>query len=204
MSKIFYIMGKSASGKDKIYGRLSSMEELKLKELILYTTRPIRNGETDGRQYYFVNEDKFREFQKEGKVIESRSYQTIHGVWTYFTADDGQMHLENQDYLAIGTLESYLKMKTYCGADRVCPIYIEVEDGERLKRAIKREEKQENPRYQEMCRRFLADEKDFSEEKIEQAEIKIRFQNTDLEHCVKEIAEYIKSEKQDICSVKGV
>lgn len=48
----------------------------------------------------------------------------------------------------------------------MCLIYIEVEDGERLARALHREGKQEEPRYEEMCRRFLADQVDFSEEKI--------------------------------------
>lgn len=42
MGKIFYIMGKSASGKDKIYSRLLANEQINLKKLILYTTRPIR------------------------------------------------------------------------------------------------------------------------------------------------------------------
>lgn len=45
MGKIFYIMGKSASGKDRIYSILSKDESLGLKRLVLYTTRPIRAGE---------------------------------------------------------------------------------------------------------------------------------------------------------------
>ena len=52
MGKIFYIMGKSASGKDKIHGILLQDKELELADLILYTTRPIRSGETDGQQYH--------------------------------------------------------------------------------------------------------------------------------------------------------
>lgn len=57
----------------------------------------------------------------------------------------------------IGTLESYEKMREYYGADSLVPLYIEVEDGERLLRAVKREQMQEQPKYQELCRRFLAD-----------------------------------------------
>lgn len=52
-------------------------------------------------------------------------------------------------------------MKEYYGEETVCPIYIQVEDGERLQRALIREKQQENPRYAEMCRRFLADQEDF-------------------------------------------
>ena len=184
-------MGKSASGKDKIYSRLAGNKELNLKKLILYTTRPVRDGEENGKQYYFTDEKKLQEFKTEGKVIEARAYNTVYGVWTYFTADDGQVDLENADYLGIGTLESYVKMREYYGKENVCPVYIEVEDGERLARALKRERGQEIPRYEEMCRRFLADQEDFSEEKIAAAGITRKFQNVDLDVCVRNIIDYI-------------
>lgn len=193
MGKIFYIMGKSASGKDKIYRFLAGNEELGLKKLILYTTRPIRMGEESGKQYYFVNDEKLEEFRSKGNLIEARTYDTVHGLWTYFTADDGQVDLSKSDYLGIGTLESYKKMQDYYGAEAVCPIYIQVEDGERLGRALKREKKQETPKFAEMCRRFLADQEDFSEEKIAEAGIEKRFENVELDICVEEIVNYIKS-----------
>ena len=179
MGKIFYIMGKSASGKDKIYSRLAGNKELNLKKLILYTTRPVRDGEKDGVQYYFTDDQKLKEFEEAGKVIESRAYNTVYGVWTYFTADDGQIDLKNGNYLGIGTLESFQKMKNYYG--------------KRLIRAIRREQEQETPKYKELCRRFLADEEDFSEEKIKEAEIQKRFVNDDLDLCVKNIINYVNS-----------
>lgn len=193
MGKIFYIMGKSASGKDRIYSRLAGDKELNLKKLVLYTTRPVREGEKDGVQYYFTDDRKLHAFEKEGKVIESRSYNTVYGVWMYFTADDGQIDLTKGNYLGIGTLESFQKMKDYYGKESVVPVYIEVEDGERLIRAIRREQDQEKPKYKELCRRFLADEDDFSEEKIRSAEIQKRFVNDDLDLCVKNIMKYINS-----------
>lgn len=67
-----------------------------------------------------------------------------------------------------------------------------MEDGERLKRAIAREETQKEPHYEELCRRFLADAEDFSEEKLEQAGIEKRFFNKSLETCLSEITAYIK------------
>ena len=193
MGRIFYIMGKSSSGKDTIYSRLLRDKEFGLKNVLLYTTRPVRQGEADGREYHFVDEERFRQFMDEGKVIEYRTYETVHGPWTYFTADDGQVDLKVRSYLAIGTLESYENMKRYFGEENVCPIYVEVEDGERLKRALAREELQEKPRYAEMCRRFLADTEDFSEENLEREGIKRRFQNVELESCMEEIREYIRS-----------
>ena len=171
MPEIAFIMGKSASGKDKIYKNLIEDESLKLNTVILYTTRPMRAGETDGVEYFFVNDETAVKMQESGRIVELREYNTVYGVWKYFTADDGQIDLKNGNYLGIGTLESFQKMKNYYGKDSVIPIYIEVENGERLIRAIRREQEQETPKYKELCRRFLADEEDFSEEKIKEAEI---------------------------------
>lgn len=49
MGKIFYIMGKSSSGKDTIYSRLLEDSQLGLSRIVLYTTRPMREGEQEGR-----------------------------------------------------------------------------------------------------------------------------------------------------------
>lgn len=194
MGKIFYIMGKSASGKDKIYSELLENEELGLKELVLYTTRPIRCGEENGKQYYFVDENHLNQLRNEGKIIEERAYQTVHGIWTYFTADEGQINLEQSDYIGIGTLESYGKMRQYFGSQKIVPIYVEVEDGIRLERALIREKSQEQPKYKEMCRRFLADSEDFSEERMAAEKIERRFFNNGaFEDCLKEVEEFIKS-----------
>lgn len=195
MNKIFYIIGKSASGKDNIYRRLLEEKDLDLHELVLYTTRPKRQNEVDGREYFFVDDEKFQQLQAQGKIIESRSYHTIYGIWTYFTADEGRLQLDCYDYICIGTLESYEKMLEYFGNDVMRPIYVEVEDGERLMRALKREQREAKPKYDEMCRRFLADCEDFSEEKIAHAGIEQRFENVDFENCVKKIQKYVKDEK---------
>lgn len=191
MGKIFYIMGKSSSGKDTIYKKLSErMPEL--QRIVPYTTRPIRDGEQDGVEYHFVGEDRLREMQEAGRVIEVRAYNTKCGVWTYFTADDGQIDLEKKDYLVIGTLESFQALKKYFGEEKIVPIYIEVDDGVRLSRALEREQREKEPRYEEMCRRFLADSADFSEENLRRAGIWKRFVNMELERCLEEIGAYIK------------
>lgn len=191
MGKIFYIMGKSSSGKDTIYKKLSErMPEL--QRIVPYTTRPIRDGEQEGVEYHFVGEDRLREMQEAGRVIEVRAYNTKCGVWTYFTADDGQIDLEKKDYLVIGTLESFQALKKYFGEEKIVPIYIEVDDGVRLSRALEREQREKKPRYEEMCRRFLADSADFSEENLRRAGIWKRFVNMELERCLEEIGAYIK------------
>lgn len=70
---------------------------------------------------------------------------------------------------------------------------IELDDGVRLQRALDRERKEEHPRYEEMCRRFLADSNDFSAEKKREAGIEKEFYNQNLEECLHEIEAYILS-----------
>ena len=191
MGKIFCVMGKSASGKDTIYSRLLENEKLSLKRIVPYTTRPMRDGEEDGKTYHFCDEAKVQKLDEMGKIIELREYNTVYGIWKYFPVDDGRIDLAKGNYLLIGTLETYTKVVKYFGQDKVLPIYIEVEDGERLIRAIDREKQQKEPKYEEMCRRFLADASDFSEENLKKAGVSRRFQNRELVNTIQEIEEYV-------------
>lgn len=186
--KIFYVMGKSASGKDTIYKRLrQSLPQM--GTVVMYTTRPMRDGEENGREYHFTDREFLERVKKEGRLIECRTYETVCGPWDYFTVDDGQIELESGSYLMMGTLESYRKMREYYGAEVLVPIYIQVEDGLRLQRALDRERSQSHPNYSEMCRRFLADEQDFSEENLAACGIDRRYENVELERCLGEIIE---------------
>ena len=226
MKPIFYIMGKSASGKDTIYEELLADRELALSPIIMYTTRPIRAKEKDGVDYHFTDEAGYQRLAQAGRVIEMREYQTVFGPWKYFTVDEsgieeteekGPADREGGDagqrgaggeaqpmaedtvretagrgILGIGTLESYKKIREYYGSGRVVPLYIEVDDGIRLERALKRERKPGNQKYEEMCRRFLADQADFSEERLLDAGIVRRYNNDrGLDDCVGEIRETV-------------
>lgn len=192
MSKIFFVLGKSCSGKDTIFRYLKEKKELNLKTVVGYTTRPMRVGEENGKEYFFVGRDELEKLKSEGKIIECRDYDTVYGIWSYFTVDDGQINLGKDNYLYIGTLQSYMEMTKYYGNDVVVPLYIEVETGERLSRAVKREREQSNPKYTELCRRFIADEEDFKEENIRKAGINKRYINSDLDKCISEIVETIR------------
>lgn len=186
-------MGKSATGKDTIYQKLLHENRLQLQRIIPYTTRPIREGEEDGREYHFCSEEDVKRLEDEGKIVELRAYDTVYGIWKYFTVNDSSISLDKENYLLIGTLEAYVKIRDYFGAEKVVPIYVEVEDGDRLLRAISREKEQEVPKYEEMCRRFLADARDFSEEKLTEAGIEKRFVNLTLGQTLEEIEAYIES-----------
>ena len=93
----------------------------------------------------------------------------------------------------IGTLESYEKMREYFGENGLVPVYIEVDDGVRLERALEREKGQKEPKYKELCRRFLADEEDFKEENLVRCGIDRRYRNDDLRVCLEEICRDMKA-----------
>lgn len=194
MGKIYCLLGKSSSGKDTLFKMLLEESGLALKTIVPYTTRPIRVGEQEGVEYHFVREETQKKLEAEGKIIELRAYDTICGVWKYFTVDDGQIDLATDNYLVIGTLESYVKMRDYFGAEKLVPLYVEVEDGERLLRALTRERAQKEPNYAELCRRFLADSVDFSAERLKAAGICRWFENTEKNTICKELVSYIKAD----------
>ncbi len=194
MGKLIVLMGKSATGKDTIYKLLLADKSLNLKQLVPYTTRPMRVDEKDGEAYHFVTEEEFHTLLEKGRVIEHRSYHTIHGLWRYFMVQDEQLDLSRNSYLLIGTLEAYISIVKYFGAESVVPILVTLDDGVRLERALTRERQQAHPKYEEMCRRFLADSADYAQEKIDAAGIERVFENHSSETSAEEISTYIKEQ----------
>lgn len=232
MGKIFVLMGKTSSGKDTIYERLLNHPGLKqavgggLKTVVTYTTRPMRPGEMNGVQYFFSTEEELFEFRKQDKVIEERCYHTVHGPWYYFMVNDGQIDLEQHSYLMINTLAGFEKIRDYYDRIPDCcmestkagkessgivseeivePIYIDADPKDRLLRYIHRESEQAKPNYNEVCRRFLADEADFSEEELVRLGITKRYYNRDLEQCCFEIVEEMKRclRKEELSEKEG-
>lgn len=205
MSNLIYIMGKSSVGKDTIYQKVK--EKIDTNIYIPYTTRPMREGETQGREYNFITREEFNILEKEQKVMENRNYNVINkngerDVWTYATIADKQWEQEG-DFLTIGTLESYTSILKYLRSHpekslRMVPVYIQISEEERKRRAIAREKTQIKPNFEEMERRLRADNIDFSAEKLRDAGISQfeTFENYDLEKCVNEIVDYIGKRRQ--------
>lgn len=198
MSNFFYIMGKSSTGKDTIYKRIK--EQIDINTYILYTTRPIREGEKEGVDYHYISNEKMQELINVGKVLESRTYQTVAGPWTYATIADEQLEQEG-NIITVGTLESYRDIKEYYKDKidtKLVPIYIAIDERERRKRAIKREEGQIKPNYAEVERRIKADNIDFSEENLIKCGItsKETFYNYDIDRCVSQIIDYMERVNQ--------
>lgn len=190
MNKIFCIMGKSSSGKDTIYNLIKGEFRFEnLLPVVTYTTRPMRDGEISDKTYHFISMDEMNELEKNGELIERRDYNTVNGIWSYAT---GIHSFEaNHNYILITTPAAYEKIKRKISDFEIIPIYIEVNDYIRLTRALNREKMNEKQNYAEVCRRFLADEKDFSEEILDKLQIRNRF-NNDYD-CFNEVESFIRS-----------
>lgn len=164
MSRIFCIVGQSASGKDTLYREILAERPANLIPIVPSTTRPQRVGERNGVDYHFVTMEELAALEAAGEVIEKREYYTTQGLWVYFTM---RFDLRaGEDYILITTLEGAKSLTSYYGADTVTVVYLEADEKTRLLRYIERESKQEKPDYAEVCRRFLADQKDFSQAHI--------------------------------------
>ncbi len=162
MKRLFCLIGKSGAGKDTVFGEL--LKRTSLIPVVTYTTRPMRSGETDGKEYHFVTDDVLKKLEIENKIIEKRTYHTVHGDWNYFTCDiDFSL---GEHHVMIGTPEVVKNLVKYYDDDMVVIIYLELDDRKRLERCINRESEQKKPNYSEVCRRYLADEEDFSESEI--------------------------------------
>ena len=188
---IYYLMGKSASGKDSIFHKL--LEKGHFQRLIPYTTRPMREGEAEGQEYHFISEEEFEKLISTGEMAEYRVYDTVFGKWYYGTvlpeeAESAVQADKTERTAAVERAdESYLQLKAKLGERGIFPLYIEVPDEIRLERAFLRQEGGGKKTREEILRRFKADDEDFSEEKLAQAGIRKRYPNTDLTECTKEI-----------------
>ncbi len=193
MNKLICLMGKSCTGKDTIYKKLLQDPELDIRVLKPCTTRPRRLNEKEGIEYNFVSEEEYESFKNSGMILEERSYDTACGIWRYFTLKDKELMESDDTYIYIGTLEAYDSLKNGLGEEKLIPVYIEVNDSIRIDRAVHREKKQAEPKFTEMCRRFIADTEDFSEDKLKAAGISpdSRFNNEVLEECLSDIKAYI-------------
>ncbi|MCL2030732.1 MAG: guanylate kinase [Oscillospiraceae bacterium] len=189
MYRIFCLAGKSGTGKDTLSEALLRAPELKLARLVLHTTRPRRPNETDGESYHFLSPGALEALIAERGLVERRDYHTALGLWSYCTLPDGGPVTSHR--LAVTPLPALAAYRAHFGAESVVPLYIEVPDGQRLLRAAEREALSGQPCYAEVCRRYLADEEDFSAEKLSACGIGRVFVNGALDVCVNELTEYI-------------
>ena len=73
---VFIISGPAGSGKTTICDGLLRLYGKQLRRAVTATTRPPRNGEKDGRDYFFLSRENFEKGIEKGDFIE---YAQVHG-----------------------------------------------------------------------------------------------------------------------------
>lgn len=132
---IVVLSGKSGAGKNTVMEKMIEEARGDIMPLISMATRPMREGEIDGKDYFFISEEEFRQKEEEGKIIEKREYQSADGsVWYYGTMEFSDAQ---GDYVKILDREGAEKFRERYG-DECFLVYLDVDDKTRRERAEKR------------------------------------------------------------------
>lgn len=150
--KLLALFGKSSAGKDSIQHWLGYKFN-DIHEIISYTSRSPRDYEMDGREYHFISREAFKDLIYEEKMLEYSYFNT----WYYGTC----INELNKNKINVGIFnpEGIRNLLKYSKSLDILPVWIQANDKTRLLRSLNREK---NPNCEEICRRFLSDEKDFS------------------------------------------
>ena len=193
---IFMMIGASSSGKDTIYKELPKRYDL--DPVVIHTTRKMRLNEVDGETYHFDAYDKYMEYFKSNVLVASSKYTVYDSsrnpsISYYYTVKDDLL-VGDRPKIVIGNPNLYTQYLAFLGKNVVYPIIISVNDGLRLERALRREKKQTKPNYSEMCRRFIKDSEDFSQENFKLIGLDKfpSFENNDLWVCIENVGAYIE------------
>ena len=169
MYKIVTLSGKAGAGKDRMMQEVLKVlreesPEFTINEIVSCTTRPMREGEVEGKNYYFLTHEEFAERLADGTMVEA----TIFNDWCYGSClehmDEDGINIGVYNPEGVAILQSIPDIMVYS-------IFVDAPDKVRLLRQLNREE---NPNVKEIIRRFSADEADFSPDNL----IDINFQYT--------------------------
>lgn len=158
---LFVFLGKSASGKDSIMKKF--IEELHMIKVPEITTRPKREGEEEGKNYYFVTNEEFDKEVELGEIRGATFYDTDKGIWKYGIRIEDLVDIvsENDSGAALITnpitFTEMVEKKIFKHVN-VVVIYVHRKLKKRLVASIKRDTLANS---EEILNRFLRDEHDF-------------------------------------------
>lgn len=152
MIKLLCIMGKAGAGKDTIARNLIDSRPLLFSSVVSFTSRPMREKEIEGKDYYFISKEEFEDKIHNNEILE----------WTHFNNWYYGTTLESFDNNKINVCvcnpEGVKSFKEMSDIFEVIVVYIDVPAKTRLLRQLNREE---NPDVKEIVRRYSADEENF-------------------------------------------
>lgn len=198
--KIFALLGYMGVGKDTILKQvLKDMDDV--KPIISTTTRPMRKGETEGVEYYFIDDTEF--FRRGTDFVEQRIYHTKvkeNGVekeatWRYGIE---RAELEKDDYLiVIVDSVGYKELKNYVGNNKIVPIFISAPQEELKARALARGDLEA-----EVDRRLKDDYERFMDFRVRTVYHEVKNGEGRLEEAIKEVEGIITKHINEVKEVK--
>lgn len=105
---LIVLVGKTCSGKTTIRNELN---KLGFRSIVTWTTRPIRDGEIQNKTYHYVSDEEFDELLEDQFFVETKTYNTAHGVWRYGSSVEDWDRKE--DAVIILSPEGYLDFVEY-------------------------------------------------------------------------------------------
>ena len=198
--KIFALLGYMGVGKDTILKQvLKDMDDV--KPIISTTTRPMRKGETEGVEYYFIDDTEF--FRRGTDFVEQRIYHTKvkeNGIekdatWRYGIE---RMELEKDDYLiVIVDSVGYKELKNYVGNNKIVPIFISAPQEELKARALARGDLEA-----EVDRRLKDDYERFMDFRVRTVYHEVKNGEGRLEEAIKEVEGIITKHINEVKEIK--
>ena len=198
--KIFALLGYSSVGKDTILKQvLKDMDNV--KPIVSTTTRPMRKGETEGVEYYFIDDTEF--FRRGTDFVEQRIYHTKvkeNGIekdatWRYGIE---RAELEKDDYLiVIVDSVGYKELKNYVGNNKIVPIFISAPQEELKARALARGDLEA-----EVDRRLKDDYERFMDFRVRTVYHEVKNGEGRLEEAIKEVENIITKHINEVKEIK--
>lgn len=156
MYTVVAIMGKSSSGKTTFQKVIAQLFDV--NEIVSTTTRPMREGEVEGVDYNFVTVEEFTEKVLNCEMLEATDFND----WFYGT----EISALSESKVNVGVFNpDGIEALAQDGRINLKVMYLNVNDKLRMIRSLNREN---DPDVGEICRRYFADEKDFSNDRIDE------------------------------------
>ena len=151
--KVLALFGKSGVGKDAILNWIVSEYPAIFHKIVSCTTRPKRDYEVEGVDYFFLSHLDFIKRVYNGDMLETVFFND----WAYGTS----ISALDKDKINIAILNPEgIRMLMEDNRIDLRIVYIDCPDRIRLIRALTR---QQDIDCGELCRRYFADEKDFAD-----------------------------------------
>ena len=149
---IIVLVGKTASGKTTVANELCKNHGY--KRIITYTTRPMRENETQDVDYHFISDEQFNKMVENNEFTEYKRYNTAHGVWSYGSVVTSEQELSDDCYVIILTPQGLRDLSKKMS--RYIAFYLNISFKSQLERLKKRGDEE-----QQIIKRLENDDKDF-------------------------------------------